>query len=153
MAGAEPARRDFLNWLLGTSLGTLVLWVLYPVLRFVNTPAVPESTAAQVDVGATNDPAFQEAGYKIVRFGEEPVIVLRAAEDDFRAFSATCTHLDCIVEYRRDDRRIWCNCHNGSYDLGGQVLSGPPPRPLQPFRVDLVARGVGQARSVVVSRA
>lgn len=153
MAGAEPARRDFLNWLLGTSLGTLALWVLYPILRFVDTPAVPESTAAQVDAGATNDPAFQDAGYKIVRFGEDPVIVLRVAEDDFRAFSATCTHLDCIVEYRRDDRRIWCNCHNGTYDLAGQVVSGPPPRPLQPFRVDLVARGAAGPRAVVVSRA
>ena len=153
MAGPEPARRDFLGWLLGTSFGTLLLWVLYPVARFMNTPPVPESSAAQVDVGATNDPAFQEVGYKIVRFGEDPVIVLRVAEDDFRAFSATCTHLDCIVEYRKDDRLIWCNCHNGVYDLAGKVLSGPPPRPLQSFRVDLVARNVGQPQAVVVSRA
>jgi Rieske Fe-S protein len=146
-------RRDFLNWLLGSSLGTLVLWALYPVVRFVNTPPVPESTAAQVDAGATNDPAFQDTGYKIVRFGEDPLIVLRVDEDDFRAFSATCTHLDCIVEYQKDERRIWCNCHNGMYDLSGQVVSGPPPRPLQAFRVDLVSRGRGQGRAVVVSRA
>jgi Rieske Fe-S protein len=155
MPGTESGsvRRDFLNWLLGGSLGTLVLWVFYPVLRFVNTPPIPESTAAQVDAGATNDPAFQESGYKIVRFGEDPLIVLRVDEDDFRAFSATCTHLDCIVEYQKDERRIWCNCHDGMYDLAGQVVSGPPPRPLQAFRVDLVSRGSGQARAVVVSRA
>ena len=146
-------RRDFLNWLLGSSLGTLVLWPLYPVVRFVNTPPVPESTATRVDAGATNDPAFRDTGYKIVRFGEDPLIVLRVDEDDFRAFSATCTHLDCIVEYQKDERRIWCNCHNGMYDLAGQVVSGPPPRPLQAFRVDLVSRGRGQGRAVVVSRA
>lgn len=146
-------RRDFLSWLLGSSLGTVALWVFYPVVRFVNTPPVPESTAVQVDAGATNDPAFQDTGYKIVRFGEDPLIVLRVDENDFRAFSATCTHLDCIVEYQKDERRIWCNCHNGRYDLTGQVVSGPPPRPLQAFRVDLVSRGRGQARAVVVSRA
>lgn len=146
-------RRKFLNWLLGTSAGALVLWILYPVLRFLTTPRVAESTAVQVEAGATNDPAFQETGYKIVRFGEDPVIVMRVDENDFRAFSATCTHLDCIVEYQRDKRRIWCNCHNGMYDLSGQVVSGPPPRPLQPYRVDLLPRGAGQARSVVVSKA
>lgn len=146
-------RRDFLNWVLGGSLGTLAAWLLYPVLRFVNPPPLPEATAVQVDAGATNDPALQESGYKIVRFGEEPVILIRVDEDDFRAFSATCTHLDCIVEYQRDKSRIWCNCHNGVYDLTGSVVSGPPPRPLQAYRVDLVARGPGQPRSVVVSKA
>jgi Rieske Fe-S protein len=39
------------------------------------------------------------------------------------------------------------------YDLAGQEVSGPPPRPLQAFQVDLVARGSGQARVVVVSKA
>jgi hypothetical protein len=82
-------RRDFLNWFLGSAFGTLVLWILYPVARFVSTPAIPESTAAQVEAGATNDPAFQQTGYKIVRFGEEPIIVMRVDDDDFRAFSAT----------------------------------------------------------------
>jgi cytochrome b6-f complex iron-sulfur subunit len=146
-------RRDFLSWLLGSSLGALLLWIAYPVTRFLNTPAVPESTVAQLEAGATNDPEFQATGYKIVRFGEDPVIVMRVGEDDFRAFSATCTHLDCVVEYQRDKRRIWCNCHNGMYDLSGQVVSGPPPRPLQAFQVDLVTRGPGQPRSVVVSKA
>ena len=153
MFDQASGRRDFLNWLLGSSIGTLVLWAFYPVLRFISTPGVPESTAAQVEAGVTNDPAFQQTGYKIVRFGEDPIIVMRVGDDDFRAFSATCTHLDCIVEYQRDKGRIWCNCHNGMYDLSGQVVSGPPPRPLQAFRVDLVSRGPGQARAVVVSKA
>ena len=146
-------RRDFLSWALGGSLGTLGAWLLYPVLRFVNPPPVPEGAATQVDAGATNDPALQESGYKIVRFGEEPVILIRVDEDDFRAFSATCTHLSCIVEYQRAKTRIWCNCHNGVYDLTGRVVSGPPPRPLQAYKVDLVVQGPGQPRSVVISKA
>ena len=150
---SEPRRRDVLNWLLGGSLGALVTWLLYPVLRFVNPPPLPEATAAQVEAGQTNDPALQETGYKIVRFGDEPVIVIRVDAEDFRAFSATCTHLDCIVEYQRDKSRIWCNCHNGVYDLAGNVVSGPPPRPLQAYKVDLVARGSGRPQSVVVSKA
>lgn len=139
--------------MLGGSLGSLGAWLLYPVLRFVNPPRVPEASATQVDAGPTNDPAFVDTGYKIVRFGQEPVILIRVDEQDFRAFSATCTHLDCVVEYQRDKERIWCNCHNGVYDLTGSVVSGPPPRPLQPYKVDVVSRGSGQAQSLVVSKA
>jgi len=81
------------------------------------------------------------------------VIVIRVADGDIRAFSGTCTHLDCIVEYQNSARRIWCNCHNGEYNLQGQQVAGPPPRPLEPFRVDLVTRGAGQPRQIVISRA
>jgi cytochrome b6-f complex iron-sulfur subunit len=148
----HPGRRRFLNWLLGTSAGTLVASVLYPVVRYVSPPEVPEASTNQVDAGPVNDPELIDAGFKIVRFGVEPVIVLRLSETDIRAFSATCTHLSCIVGFRRDKNRIWCNCHNGQYDLQGRNVAGPPPRPLTPFKVDLVSRGSGQPATIVVSR-
>ena len=98
-----------------------------------------------------NDPAFVAKGYKIVRFGSEPVIVVRVSEMDFRAFSAVCTHLACIVEYRKANQVIACNCHNGQFNLQGQVMSGPPPKPLPPFSVHIVA-GAGGSQQVIVSR-
>ncbi|MFQ5583702.1 MAG: ubiquinol-cytochrome c reductase iron-sulfur subunit, partial [Calditrichia bacterium] len=51
-----------------------------------------------------------------------------------RAFSAICTHLDCIVQYRSDLKHIWCVCHNGHYNLRGINIAGPPPRPLAPYK-------------------
>jgi len=146
-------RRRFLNWLLGTSAGTLVASVLYPVVRFVSPPDIPEATTVQVEAGPTNDPELIEKGFKIIRFGVEPVILIRMAEAGFRAFSATCTHLDCIVEYQKDQERIWCNCHNGQYDLVGRNVSGPPPRPLTPYKVDVVSNGANQPGTIVVSKA
>jgi len=145
-------RRGFLNWFLTTSVGALAASIAYPILRFVSPPEMPEAGTNQVEAGFTNDPDLLDKGFKIVRFGNEPVIVVRVDEGDIRAFSGTCTHLDCIVEYRRDKRRIWCNCHNGQYNLQGRQVAGPPPRPLEPFRVDLVARGSGQPRQIVISR-
>jgi Rieske Fe-S protein len=71
----------------------------------------------------------------IVRFGSKPVILIRTADGEFRAFSATCTHLDCTVQYKKDLGVIWCACHNGKYDLTGRNISGPPPRPLEEYRV------------------
>ena len=143
-------RRRLVNWFLGTSVGALVAAVVYPVARFVSPPRIPEAETSQVEAGFTNDPELLERGFKIVRFGTEPVILLRVADDDYRAFTATCTHLDCIVDYRKDKRLIWCWCHNGIYDLTGKNIGGPPPRPLTPFEVRLVPQADGLQRLVVL---
>jgi hypothetical protein len=73
-------------------VGALLLSIGYPVLRYLSPPRVPEATTRQVEAGAVNDPELLQRGFKIVRFGAEPVILIRVAEEDFRAFSATCTH-------------------------------------------------------------
>ena len=100
----------------------------------------------------TNDPDLIEKGFKIVRFGSEPVILIRVADKDFRAFNATCTHLDCVVEYQKNEQQIWCNCHNGGYDLTGRNVIGPPPKPLKAYTVNLVSGGPGQTETIVISR-
>jgi len=148
----DPGRRRLLDLFLGGSLAALAGSILYPVLRFVSPPRVPEATTNQLDAGATNDPELVAKGYKILRFGAEPVILVRVSDTEFRAFSATCTHLACIVEYRKDRKDIYCNCHGGQYDLAGKNVAGPPPRPLAPFKVDLVAQGPGRPQNIVVSR-
>jgi len=158
MGAPEPARgpltrRRLLDWFLGTSVFSLLASIAYPVARYLSPPYVPESTVHYVEAGGVDDPELREKGYRIIRFGSEPVILIRVDDGDFRAFSATCTHLDCIVEYQRAERRIWCNCHNGHYDVAGRNVAGPPPRPLQRFQVNLVARGPGQADGIVVSKA
>jgi cytochrome b6-f complex iron-sulfur subunit len=147
------SRRSLLDWMLGTSAGALLLSIAYPVLRYLSPPRVPEATTRQVEAGPVNDPELLQRGFKIVRFGSEPVILIRAAGDEFRAFSATCTHLACIVEYQPAERRIWCNCHSGEYDLTGRNVAGPPPRPLERYEVNRVARGPGQPDTLVVTRA
>lgn len=152
MSPAEIGRRKFVNWFLGTSVGALAASILFPVFRFLSPPRVPEATTNQVEAGPANEAIFLANGFKIVRFGSEPVIVVRVAEGEFRAFAATCTHLDCIVTYQKDRSRIFCNCHNGIYDLHGRNVAGPPPRPLESFQVNLVPQGGGQAPIVVVSR-
>ena len=145
-------RRRLINWFLGTSFGALVVAIVYPVLRFITPPRLAEASTNQLEAGPTDDKAFLDKGFKIIRFGAEPVILLKVSDTDFRAFSATCTHLDCIVGYQKDRTRIFCNCHGGTYDLTGRNVGGPPPRPLTPFKVNLVAKGSGPS-TIVVSRA
>ena len=145
-------RRRILNWFLGTSFGALVASILYPIARYVTPPNVPEATANEVEAGEANDAELREKGFKIIRFGADPVIVIRAADERFYAFAATCTHLDCIVGYQKEQNRMWCNCHGGAYDLTGRNVAGPPPKPLAPYKVNLVAKGSGPA-TIVVSKA
>jgi Rieske Fe-S protein len=145
-------RRQILNWFLGTSIGALLASVVYPVLRYMTPPKIAEAATNQIEAGQVNDPQLLERGYKIVRFGAEPVILVKAADNDFRAFSATCTHLDCIVGFQKEQTRIYCNCHGGCYDLQGRNVSGPPPRPLTPYKVNVVAKG-SEPGLIVVSKA
>jgi cytochrome b6-f complex iron-sulfur subunit len=145
-------RRQILNWFLGTSVGALLVSVIYPVLRYMTPPKITEASTNQIEAGEVNDPQLLERGYKIVRFGAEPVILVKAADNDFRAFSATCTHLDCIVGFQKEQTRIYCNCHGGCYDLQGRNVSGPPPRPLTPYKVNVVSKGSGPGL-IVVSKA
>jgi Rieske Fe-S protein len=83
---------------------------------------------------------------KIFRFGSRPGLLVLTADNEFRAMSATCTHLSCIVQYRGDLREVWCACHNGMYDLNGRNISGPPPRPLEAYQVHV------RGDEIVVSR-
>lgn len=148
---AGTTRRELLDWFLGTSVGALLLAMLYPLWRFMTPPRIAEPATRTVEAGTTNDPELLERGFKVVRFASEPVILIRLGEADYRAFSATCTHLDCIVGYQKKERRIWCNCHNGEYDLTGRNVAGPPPRPLRPFAVNVVARGDREPGVIVIS--
>jgi Rieske Fe-S protein len=145
-------RRSFLNWFLGTTLGALMASIVYPIARFLSPPDVPEASTNEVEAGATNDPELLKKGFKIVHFGADPVILLRLSELEFRAFNATCTHLDCIVDYDKSRSRVRCNCHNGEYDLNGRNVAGPPPKPLTAFKVHVVARGANEPGTVVISR-
>ncbi len=145
-------RRHFLTWFLGASVTALFASIAYPIARFLSPPNQPEAATNEVQLGPTNDPELVERGFKVIRFGNEPVIVIKLSDTDIRAFSATCTHLACIVEFRKAQRDIFCNCHNGQYDLHGRNVAGPPPRPLTPFVVHIVENAPGQPGTIVVSR-
>jgi Rieske Fe-S protein len=114
------------------------------VLRYLVPPDVPEAQTSRAV--ACRDGELRPNEGRIFPFGGRAAIVVRTEEGEYRAFSATCTHLNCTVQYRPDLKQIWCACHNGSYDLAGKNVAGPPPRPLETYRVD-VAGG-----EVVVSK-
>ena len=138
-SGAGTTRRGFLGWFLGTSVGAMCVSILYPVVRYVSPPDVPEPATSSVVAASTGELKPQQG--KVFRFGGQPGLLVRT-DDGYKAFSATCTHLNCTVQYRQDLKQIWCACHNGLYDLNGQNVSGPPPRPLQEYQVHIAGDDV-----------
>jgi cytochrome b6-f complex iron-sulfur subunit len=140
----QPGRRRLVEILLGSGLLASVVSFLYPVLRYLVPPAVADLGGDEVVAAKSGE--LKPNSSKIFRFGNHPALLLLTAEGEYRAMSATCTHLSCTVQYRNDLRQIWCACHNGLYDLNGRNVAGPPPRPLEVFQVHL------RGEEVVVSR-
>jgi Rieske Fe-S protein len=128
-------KRDFLKYVLGGALFTWVAALLYPLFSYLRPPRQAEVEVTSVKAGRLAD-ILKDSG-TIVRFGNKPVLLVRTSTDQLRAFSAVCTHLDCTVQYKSELGMIWCACHNGKYDLNGRNISGPPPRPLEEYRVIL----------------
>lgn len=141
---APSPRRRFLQFILGGGLAASAASFLYPVLKYLSPPAAVDMGADTVVAAKAGELAANSA--KIFRFGSKPGLLIRDVAGEYRALSATCTHLSCTVQYRAETRQIWCACHNGVYDLNGRNVSGPPPRPLEAYEVHV------RGDEIVVSR-
>ncbi len=134
-------------WLLRSLEGTVAATVaafLYPMVRFLwpreaTSSGAPEIVAPFTPAELKPDDGAWPARFTI-DFGGKPCLVIRTADGEVRAFNAVCTHTDCTVEYRPNEGDIFCNCHGGVYDAGGRNVAGPPPRPLEAYKVTLRKR-------------
>jgi cytochrome b6-f complex iron-sulfur subunit len=138
------SRRTFVDVLLGIGLIGSAVSFLYPALKFILPPRVAEAMEQTVVAGRLGE--LRPNSGKIFKFGRRPGLLIDTPSGELRAFDAVCTHLQCTVQYREDFEQIWCACHNGHYDLFGKNISGPPPRPLPRFDVEL------RGEEIVVSR-
>ncbi len=131
------SRREFTKFLCLVSGGMAVGsgWVavkdrLFPPHRIEGEEFVCKTE--EVPVGGTR--AFTVTGSKI------PFILIHLNDGSWRAFEQKCTHLSCAVFYQPAADKIQCPCHNGWFDARtGNVLQGPPPRPLK--RLEVLVKG------------
>ena len=141
----DHGRRNLLNWFLSTTAGAFLVSVTYPLSRYLIPPDVEESTANTVTLALKPQEVKPNSG-QIFRFGSQAGILIKDTNGELKAFSAVCTHLACIVQYRPDINHIWCACHNGHFDLNGRNVEGPPPKPLEQYVVNV------RAEQIVVSK-
>jgi len=131
-ATVTHSRRKFMANIvlgLGTTLGLgglafRFLEYLYPIVLPIKLVEVP--------VGSINE--FPPDGVRFVSLPEGPVM-LEKAGGEVHALSAICTHLGCVIAWHPKAKEFICPCHGGRYDLNGNVVFGPPPRPLEKLDV------------------
>jgi cytochrome b6-f complex iron-sulfur subunit len=62
-------------------------------------------------------------------------VVIANTGSGFVVLAQKCTHEGCSVQYNNSANNFVCPCHNGKFDLNGNVVSGPPPSPLKKYTV------------------
>ncbi|MEW5961691.1 MAG: Rieske (2Fe-2S) protein, partial [Chloroflexota bacterium] len=88
-------------------------------------------------VGTVND--FPLNSGQVMSVNDEPVIIVNTKAGGIKAYSAICTHLGCICYWHEQRQVIQSPCHDGRFNpLNGAVISGPPPRPLPPYELEIV---------------
>lgn len=130
-AAPQPTRRAFLDWLIGLGSAGAGVLLGIPALMYL-WPAAKGGGAASAEVDGAK--TLQPGQSVMAQVNGKPVIVVRG-RSGFRAFSATCTHLGCLVKWDPTATEFKCPCHAGVFDDNGRVVSGPPPSPLPEYGV------------------
>lgn len=148
-------RRSWLLYTLGAAVASTLAVLLYPVMRFIR-PRAATNVGAQEVVAPykVSDLKADAEGHwpPPFEFNGKPCLLVRTPEGTVRAFNAICTHVGCTVECRPAEGDIFCNCHNGVYNLNGQNVSGPPPRPLQEYKVTIQPSQTPGQEEIIVSQ-
>lgn len=120
-------RRRFLKIFLAF-LGSITLFSFaYSLLKFLTALPARATVSNKLFLRKSEIPSGEA---KNIIFQNAPAVIINRPDKGFIAFSRTCTHLGCLVEYSKSRQKFICPCHAGIYDLDGSVLSGPPPKPL-----------------------
>lgn len=126
-------RRFFLTVMLGGIGAALAAIAAWPVWRYLS----PREGVGEREKIAISKAQVEVGGAHFFQFSGHPAVVLQNAPGNFLAFSAICTHLGCIIQWQADKGEFLCPCHAGRFSSEGQVLGGPPPKPLDPLPVTL----------------
>ncbi|HEX9332185.1 MAG TPA: ubiquinol-cytochrome c reductase iron-sulfur subunit [Anaerolineales bacterium] len=144
MIDKEITRREFIK---GTAVaigGLIGAVIALPSIVYLLSPALQakEDTDA-IDLGSLENypigiPTRFETTRTKVNGWERTAInyglfVVRKSEREIRVFSDICTHLGCRVSWHADQENYISPCHDGHFDTVGNVVSGPPPRPLDEY--------------------
>ncbi len=135
MIKKKITRRQFINYILAGGASALMASSAYSLFRYITPPEGTETAVSSVVAAKAGELALNSS--KIFKFGDKPGILINTLNGELLAFNAVCTHLNCTVQYDPQAKYIWCPCHNGHFDLKGSVISGPPPRPLEEYKVNI----------------
>jgi len=138
---AQVTRREFCNFLGLTSAALFVGTAGFAGKSAWDSREMPAFTPARINGAETLMPnSALNFHYPTEK---DSAILIRTESGEYHAFGQKCTHLACPVYYAREHKRLECPCHEGAFDAAtGNVLYGPPPRPLDVIKVEVRDGGV-----------
>ena len=134
----ETSRRDFIKKALTGVLVLLGFGYLVPAATIVAPVKSRDKELAYFPLLAEEEiprVGVKKAELTFAVQGKERKarVFIVSSPDGPDVFSATCSHLGCLVNYHKEKREFVCPCHGGRYDLTGRNIAGPPPAPLTRF--------------------
>ena len=129
----EVPRRQFLLLAWGTAMVALAGQAGLALASFFKPLIEPGSFGGKVTAGRLEE--FPVGSITHIHQGR---FYLSRLDEGVLAMWQRCTHLGCTVPWRADEDQFHCPCHGGLYNKKGEVLGGPPPRPLDLFPVEIV---------------
>ena len=128
------SRRDFLNIAWGAAGALALVETGGVVLSFFSPRVVEGEFGGVIDAGA----AATFAAGSVTPFTQGRFYLVRMPDGGFLALYRKCTHLGCVVPWNPAEGRFVCPCHASAFEIHGQVINPPAPRPLDRFAVTIV---------------
>jgi Rieske Fe-S protein len=121
--GSKMPRRFFLEIFGKVSVIVALLAEAFGAIKaFI--PQVLYEPPSKFKIGKPDD--FSEG----ITFLSNPKLYIFRNGNDFHAVSAVCTHLNCVADWKPDQREFYCSCHGSVFSEAGTILAGPAPKPL-----------------------
>jgi menaquinol-cytochrome c reductase iron-sulfur subunit len=141
-------RRSFLAWG-AAALGGLIAFVLGSTgLSYFVSPAFKKDDEDWVDLtGATDVKSGAPVKFDFVARKRDAWAVTEKRASawvtkkdggEFVVFDPRCTHLGCPYRWDQAQQVFLCPCHAAVFNAEGEVVSGPPPRPLDRYDAKVV---------------
>jgi cytochrome b6-f complex iron-sulfur subunit len=131
----EISRRNFLQ-IAWQATGALTLAAGGGLaLSFFAPRVVSGEFGGVFDLGAVDD--FPPGSVTPVTNGR--FYLVRQHDGGFLALYQKCTHLGCAVPWEPESGQFVCPCHASAFEMDGNVLNPPAPRPLDRFPVAVSA--------------
>ena len=126
--GADVTRRRFLTFFFGAGAALGLGAFAAPLVRYAY-PVLQGEVFERMLVANTADLEPLDEGVKF-DYMDVPCHLIQEEDGSYKAFSMICTHLGCISKWEVEQKKFHCPCHGAEFDPYGNVVAGPPPRPL-----------------------
>lgn len=136
----DLTRRDFFSYtFMGSSLFASLTLLTYYMLQYL-FPSENKNLTRKVYITTTD----KIASGKSIKFKDlkGSNITITNTGNEYIALSTKCTHLGCQVFWRKDDKVFYCPCHEGFFNSDGEVVKGPPPKPLDTYKVEVIGKAI-----------